>query len=254
MYTSHTSDSATPMITPASTPAVSTPTIAATAIQKSTRATRCSRRISATSIIPNTTASMITAASTGLGSSENTGASTSSVSTISDARRQRGQRCLGAGLVVERARREARRHRDPLEHTGTDVGHALRHRLLVDVDPVAVLRGERAGVAGRLREADQQQPERGGADRGEVVDHEARTRDLGAAKPRGTSPTRAMPRSSKSNSADATSPPMTSTSAPGTLSGEKRIPTMTSEGHDTDEQRGAVDVAEAADPVAELPP
>ena len=52
-YTSHTNDSTTPMITPARTPAVSTPDDAAMAIQKSTRFTRCSRRISATSIMPN---------------------------------------------------------------------------------------------------------------------------------------------------------------------------------------------------------
>ena len=50
-----------PMTTPVSTPAESTPTIAAMAIQKSNRVTRYSRRSSVTSIIPNTTASMITA-------------------------------------------------------------------------------------------------------------------------------------------------------------------------------------------------
>ena len=65
-----------PMTTPASTPALSTPTMASTAIQKSTRLTRHSRRISGTSIIPNTTASMMIAASTGLGRSENSGANT----------------------------------------------------------------------------------------------------------------------------------------------------------------------------------
>ena len=53
--------------------------IAATAIQKSKRTTRARRRISGTSIIPMTTASMIRAASTGLGRTEKTGASTSRV-------------------------------------------------------------------------------------------------------------------------------------------------------------------------------
>jgi hypothetical protein len=68
-----------PMITPASTPALSTPMMASRAIQKSTRLTRHSRRISPTSIIPNTTASMMMAASTGLGRSENSGARASNV-------------------------------------------------------------------------------------------------------------------------------------------------------------------------------
>ena len=57
--------------------------MAATAIQKSNRVTRCSRRSSGTSIIPNTTASMITAARTAFGRSENSGASTISVSSTS---------------------------------------------------------------------------------------------------------------------------------------------------------------------------
>ena len=48
--------------------------MAATAIQKSKGCTRRRRRISGTSIIPITTASMINAASTGLGRSENSGA------------------------------------------------------------------------------------------------------------------------------------------------------------------------------------
>ena len=67
-------DSPIPTITPASTPRSSVPAMAATAIQKSKGCTRRSRRISGTSIIPITTASMISAASTGLGRSENSGA------------------------------------------------------------------------------------------------------------------------------------------------------------------------------------
>ena len=55
--------------------------MASTAIQKSKRLTRHNRRISGMSIMPKTTASMMIAASTGLGSAENSGASTSKVST-----------------------------------------------------------------------------------------------------------------------------------------------------------------------------
>ena len=68
------------MMTPASTPKASVPMIAATAIQKSKRLTRYIRRISGRFIMPITTASMISAPSTGLGSWENNGASTSRVS------------------------------------------------------------------------------------------------------------------------------------------------------------------------------
>ena len=74
------SDSPIPIITPASTPTRSVPMMAVIAIQKSKRCTLARRRISGTSIIPMTTASMINAASTGLGRTEKTGASTRSVS------------------------------------------------------------------------------------------------------------------------------------------------------------------------------
>ena len=88
---SHISESPIPIITPASTPNTSVPAIAAIAIQKSKRCTLARRRISGTSIIPMTTASMIRAASTGLGSLEKSGASTRRVSRtitpeVSDAR------------------------------------------------------------------------------------------------------------------------------------------------------------------------
>ena len=77
---SHSSDSPIPIITPARTPNTSVPAMAAMAIQKSKRCTLARRRISGRSIMPMTTASMIKAASTGLGSFENSGASTSRVS------------------------------------------------------------------------------------------------------------------------------------------------------------------------------
>ena len=57
----------------------------------------------------------------------------------------------------------------PWKTPAADVRHALRDRLLVDVDAVAVAGGERARVAGRLREADQEQPERGDEDRRVVL-------------------------------------------------------------------------------------
>ena len=67
------------MTTPRSTPTDRTPRTAAIAIQKSNRFTRRSRRNSARSIIPNTTASMMIAARTAFGSSENRGANRISV-------------------------------------------------------------------------------------------------------------------------------------------------------------------------------
>ena len=76
---SQSSDSPMPIITPARTPKISVPAMAATAIQKSNGFTRASRRISGTSIMPITTASMMRAARTGFGRSENSGASTRSV-------------------------------------------------------------------------------------------------------------------------------------------------------------------------------
>ena len=85
--TSQSSDSPIPMTTPASTPKTRVPTIAATAIQKSNRCTRASRRISGTSIMPITTASMISAASTGLGRSEKSGARNEQRQQDRDARR-----------------------------------------------------------------------------------------------------------------------------------------------------------------------
>ena len=68
-----------PITTPVSTPAESTPTTAAAAIQKSKRFTRYRRRNSATSIIPKTTASMMIAASTAFGRSEKSGANATRV-------------------------------------------------------------------------------------------------------------------------------------------------------------------------------
>ena len=73
-YTSHTRDSAIPMTTPARMPNTRVPRIAAAATQKSALDTLRRRRISPTSIIPMTTASMMRAERTGLGSDEKRGA------------------------------------------------------------------------------------------------------------------------------------------------------------------------------------
>ena len=124
--------------------------MAAMAIQKSNRVTRWSRRSSGRSIIPNTTASMITAASTGFGRSENSGASTISVSStsapvISDA--------TGVLAPADSFSELAERLVDtgmPWNTPAPDVRHALRDRLLIDVDAVVMAGGERASVAGGL--------------------------------------------------------------------------------------------------------
>ena len=147
---SQSSDSPIPIITPASTPNTSVPAMAAIAIQKSKRCTLARRRISGTSIMPMTTASMIKAASTGLGSFENSGASTSRVSRTITPEVSEARPRAGAGVVVERAGGQARRDGHALEQAGAHVGHALGHRFLVDVDAIAVLGRERPGVAGGL--------------------------------------------------------------------------------------------------------
>ena len=94
------------------------------------------------------------------GRSENSGASTISVSQHERACDQRRNRRPGSGRLVQRAGGEAGGDRHALEHAGAHVRHALSHRLLVDVDAVLVPGGERARVAGGLREPDQQQRDR----------------------------------------------------------------------------------------------
>ena len=115
---SHSSDSPIPIITPASTPNTSVPTIAATAIQKSNRWTRASRRISGTSIMPITTASMISAAEHRLGQVGEQRRQHEQREQDGDARGDRREARARAGVVVERARRQARRDRHALEHAG----------------------------------------------------------------------------------------------------------------------------------------
>ena len=114
---------------------------------------------------------MITAPSTAFGSCENTGASTISVAitsppVVSEATRVRARR------LVQRAGRQARGHGHPLEHAGPDVRHPLRDRLLVDIDPIPMPRGEGSARPRGLGIPDQQQCRRRDANRGEVIPHE----------------------------------------------------------------------------------
>ena len=167
-----------PTTTPSSTPTDRTPRVAAIAIQKSNRLTRRSRRNSLTSIIPNTTASMMIAARTALGSSENTGASRISVAmTIAPVASDATGVLAPADSFSELAERLVETG-IPWNDAGADVGHPLRHRLLVQVDAIAMPRGERLGVARRLREPDEQEREGRGDDLREVLRHDIDRRQL----------------------------------------------------------------------------
>ena len=192
------------------------------------------------SIIPNTTASMITAPSTAFGRSENSGASTSRVAITSPPVDERGDRRSRARRLVQRTGREAGRHRHPLEHAGADVRHALRHGLLIDVDAIAMAGGERPGIARGLGEPDQQQRDRRDHHRRVVVRATGRGRgSRGSGSPRGTSPTSATPCAPRSKTAEATSPPPR-----GPARRERRAREAQSEDHreraDPDEERRRV--------------
>ena len=228
--------------------------IAATAIQKSNRVTRWRRRNSAMSIIPKTTASMITAPSTAFGRSENSGASTSSVASTSAPVISEATGVRAPGRLVQRARRQARRHRHPLEEPGADVRHALRDRLLVHVDAVVVARGERPRVAGGLGEADQEQRGRRDHDRRVVVLDDRASGSSGAGSPRGTSPTSATPCAPRSNSHDASRPADDEHERAGNRGAANRSPRITASATTADEQRRPVDVAERPEPCPELAP
>ena len=86
---------------------------------------------------------------------------------------------------VERAGREAGRHRHPLEHPSPDVRHSLGNRFLVEVDPVPVAGGERPRVSGVLGEADQQQRDGGDADHPEMPRTTCDVRGLRRRQPAG---------------------------------------------------------------------
>ena len=161
-----------PTTTPRSTPTDSTPMTAAIAIQKSNGFTRRSRRNSARSIIPKTTASMMIAARTAFGSSEKSGARRIKVARTIATGRERGDRRPGPGGFVQRARRQAGRHGHALEEAGADVRHSLGNRLLVEVDPIPMPRRECLGIARGLGEPDEQEREGRDRDRREVLRHD----------------------------------------------------------------------------------
>ena len=64
-----------------------------------------------------------------------------------------------------------------MDQTGTDVGHALGDRFLIDIDSIAVPGRELACVACALRKTDQQQPNRCCTDDLQVVEDELKVRD-----------------------------------------------------------------------------
>ena len=216
------------MTTPARMPNTRVPRSAAPATQKSTRDTRRSRRISARSIIPITTASMMRAARTGLGKA---GEERRQEQQRQDHRDPRGQRREASPCprpVVEGARRQARRDRHPLQQARADVRRRLGHGLLVHVDLVAVLGGEGPGVArrsGRSRSSPARTPPAGPSPRG-------RPAGPGPARqawavPGGCPRPRRHPRSSRSKAHEASSPPTSSTSDPGTWGATHRRPKTT---------------------------
>ena len=220
--------------------------MASTAIQKSTRLTRHSRRISRTSIIPNTTASMMIAASTGLGRSENSGASTSSVRTTTtpvtiDA--------IGVRAPDESFSELADRLVDtgmPWNTPAPTLDMPWATISWSTSDAVAVPSGEQPGVAGGLGEADEEQRHRGDGDRG----RRGRARGRPAAAPGA-----GMPRGHLADGGDAvvrrdrtgakpSSPPTTSTSAPGTLGATRASDHDDGQRDDPDDERRPVDIAE----------
>ena len=135
------------------------------------------------SIIPKTTASMITAPRTAFGRRENTGASTISVAitsapVVSDA--------TGVCAPADSFRELAERQVDtgiPWNTPAPTFAIPLRHGLPVDVDPVPVPGGERSRVSCGLREPDQQQCDRGDADARVVPPDDREIGQLGGGQP-----------------------------------------------------------------------
>ena len=224
---SQSSERATPITTPASTPEDSTATIAATAIQKSKRATRRSRRSSGRSIIPNTTASMITAPRTAFGRSEKSGARKSSVSStsapvISDA--------IGVRAPADSFSELA----DRLVETGipwNTPAPAFAIPCATDSWSTSIRYLCRAANA-RASPAVCEKPISTSANAAIAIvaawsPISERAGISGAGSPLGTSPTSATPCASRSNSRAPRMPPATSTSAPGTAGARKRRPRIT---------------------------
>ncbi len=171
------------MMTPASTPKTRVPTMAATAIQKSNLFTRASRRISGTFIMPMTTASVIRAASTGLGRFEKRGARNSSVSRtvtpdVSEARPVLAPEWSFSELA-DRLVETGMPWNSPRAHVCDRLGYGL----LVDVDLVGVLGRERPRITRGLGEADQEQGHRRECNGAHVVPHQLTVRELRRRQP-----------------------------------------------------------------------
>ena len=204
-------------------------TSATIAIQKSNRCTRASRRSAATSIIPMTTASMMIAASTAVGSPENSGASSTSVSStiapdVSDATGERApvrsfrelaDRLVETGMPCSRP---APTLAAPCANDSWSMSTRYRCRAAnvraspaVCENPIITSATDASATVATLSSSR--------ATSGTSTD----------GSPRGTSPTSATPRSPRSSSQVASSPPTTRTSAPGTRGATRRSPnTVTS--------------------------
>ena len=182
------------MTTPASTPADSTPRIAATAIQKSNL--RYPVKAPHLGYVDHPEQDRIDdrpPPSTAFGRSENSGASAISVREDKSACDERGGRRSGPGRLVQGTGGQAGRDRHSLEHACAHIGHALRGRFLVDVDAIAVARSEGPGVARGLRE-----PDHGRATEAmPIVDRcvltSSKSGSAGVGRPRGMLPTSSTP-------------------------------------------------------------
>ena len=226
-WISQSRDSTMPTTTPRSTPTDSTPMTAATAIQKSNRFTRRSRRNSATSIIPNTTASMMIAARTALGSSEKSGASRISVArTIPPvASEATGVRAPADSFseLAERLVETGMPWNTPAPRLAipwaTDSWlRSMRYRCLVAnawASPAVWENPMSSSAKAAMTMA------------GRFCDTSSSDGTCGSGRPRGTGPTSATPCAPRSNRTEPTRPPTTRTSAPGILGSANRSPRMT---------------------------
>ncbi len=243
-----------PTTTPRSTPTDSTPMTAAIAIQKSNGFTRRSRRNSARSIIPKTTASMMIAARTAFGSSEKSGARRIKVArTIAPVASEATGVLAPAASFSELA--------DRLVDTGmpwkkpaptfaipwaTDSWlRSTRYRCLVAnawaspavwENPISRSAKAEIAIVGRF------------------CDTTSIDGTCGSGRPRGTGPTSATPCAPRSRRTDPISPPTTRTSAPGILGIANRSPRMTARATTPTSNVAQAEVAEAPNPRRELLP
>ena len=177
------------------------------------------------SIIPNTTASMITAPRTAVGRCENTGASTISVAITSPPVASEATGVVAPQIRSASWPTDSSTRAFP-ETLPRRVRHPLRHGLLVDVDESRCRAANALSVPGGLRE-----PDRAATRRPQCRSRVVRLTIPKSGSPRGGEPTRhvshdATPCAPRSNTADASSPPTTNTSAPGTAGARNRSPRM----------------------------